>query len=58
MSSSPMPCPVTSNETRHSRLLALLDKVPDPRNPRGVRHRLAGVLAVGIAAVLTGARSF
>lgn len=58
MPSSPMPCPVTSHETRHSHLLALLGKVPDPRNPRGVRHRLAGVLAVGIAAVLGGARSF
>jgi predicted transposase YbfD/YdcC len=58
MSSSLMPCPVTRQEARESHLLALLGKVPDPRDPRGVRHPVAGVLAVGIAAVLAGARSF
>lgn len=31
--------------------------VPDPRKRRGRRHRLAGVLAVALAATLTGARS-
>jgi predicted transposase YbfD/YdcC len=36
----------------------LLSMVPDPRDPRGVRHRLVGVLAVAVAAVLTGSRSF
>ena len=36
----------------------LLASVPDPRQPRGIRHCLPGILAVGIAAVLAGARSF
>ena len=40
------------------RLLDLLATVPDPRDPRGVRYPLAGVLAVAVTAVLAGARSF
>ncbi len=40
------------------RLLALLATVPDPRDPRGVRYPLAGILAVAVTAVLAGARSF
>ncbi|RLP68036.1 ISAs1 family transposase [Mycetocola reblochoni] len=32
--------------------------MPDPRDPRGVRYPLAGVLAVAVCAVLAGARSF
>lgn len=39
------------------RLLELLARVPDPRLRRGIRHRLAGVLAVAAAAVLAGCRS-
>jgi predicted transposase YbfD/YdcC len=39
-------------------LLDLLAQVPDPRKRRGRRHPLAGLLAVGIAAVIAGARSF
>jgi predicted transposase YbfD/YdcC len=39
-------------------LLDLLSTVPDPRRRRGIRHGLPGILAVGIAAVLAGARSF
>jgi DDE_Tnp_1-associated len=39
-------------------LLDLLATVPDPRDPRGVRHRLAGMLAVAVTAALAGARSF
>ena len=39
-------------------LLDLLAQVPDPRKRRGRRHRLAGLLAVGIAAVIAGSRSF
>ena len=38
-------------------LLELLAQVPDPRKKRGRRHSLAGLLAVGIAAVTAGARS-
>lgn len=39
-------------------LLIVLDKVPDPRDPRGRRYPLVGVLAVAVCAVLAGARSF
>jgi predicted transposase YbfD/YdcC len=39
-------------------LLAVLGRVVDPRHRRGVRHPLVGLLAVGIAATLSGARSF
>jgi len=39
-------------------LLDLLAQVPDPRGKRGRRHPLAGLLAVGVAAVIAGSRSF
>jgi predicted transposase YbfD/YdcC len=39
-------------------VLDLLAQVPDPRKKRGRRHALAGLLAVGIAAVIAGSRSF
>jgi hypothetical protein len=39
-------------------LLTLLESVPDPRRARGIRHQLSGILAVAIAAVAAGARSF
>ena len=39
-------------------LLDLLAQVPDPRKRRGRRHSLAGLLAVGVAAVIAGSRSF
>ncbi|MGP4052587.1 transposase family protein [Streptomyces sp. 2A115] len=38
-------------------LLERLAKVPDPRDPRGVRHALAAVLALTACAVLAGATS-
>ncbi len=43
---------------RSQYLLGLLAQVPDPRKRRGRRHPLAGLLAVGIAAVTAGSRSF
>jgi predicted transposase YbfD/YdcC len=43
---------------RSQYLLALLAQVPDPRKRRGRRHPLAGLLAVGVAAVIAGSRSF
>src|ERR1700761_4025511 len=52
MTSSPM------TAARSQYLLDLLAQVPDPRRKRGRRHALAGLLAVGIAAVIAGARSF
>lgn len=39
-------------------LLELLAQVADPRNPRGIRHGLTGVLAMALSAVITGAQSF
>lgn len=52
-SSSPMPAPVPGTG-----ILDMLALVPDPRNRRGVRHRLVVILSVALAAVCTGARSF
>src|ERR1700722_19838314 len=52
MTSSPIPA------ARSQHLLDLLAQVPDPRKKRGRRHPLAGLLAVGTAAVIAGARSF
>ena len=39
-------------------LLEYLAWVPDPRDPRGVRHSLCSLLAAAIAAVVAGSRSF
>src|SRR6185437_980340 len=53
--------PMTSlpmTAVRSQYLLDLLAQVPDPRKRRGRRHPLAGLLAVGIAAVIAGSRSF
>jgi DDE_Tnp_1-associated/Transposase DDE domain len=60
MSSSPAPLPSSQlvGSADASRLLSLLESVPDPRRARGIRHRLPAILAVGIAAVAAGARSF
>jgi predicted transposase YbfD/YdcC len=44
--------------TEQECLLGVLAGVPDPRDRRGRRHRLAGVLAVMVAGVLAGKRSF
>ena len=43
---------------RVPQLMAHLAWVPDPRDPRGVRHSLCSLLAVAVAAALTGATSF
>ena len=48
--------PITAARSQY--LLDLLAQVPDPRRRRGRRHALAGLLAVGIAAVIAGSRSF
>ncbi|WP_235734677.1 ISAs1 family transposase [Nocardioides alcanivorans] len=39
-------------------LISALSTVPDPRDPRGVRYPLPGMLAAAVCAVLAGARSF
>jgi len=54
---SPTPSAAT-NPTRHERLLAVLEAVPDPRDRRGVRYPLAGVLALAVTATVAGCRSF
>lgn len=54
MPSSPITVPAISPES----LLACLGRVPDPRDPRGVRYPLAGLLALTVTAVAAGARSF
>jgi hypothetical protein len=41
-----------------SGLAKYLARVPDPRDPRGLRHSLTSVLLAAVAAVLAGARSF
>ncbi len=39
-------------------LLAVLARVPDPRDPRGIRYPLASMLAVAVCAVMAGAVTF
>jgi hypothetical protein len=39
-------------------LLEVLERLPDPRRRRGVRHRVGGIVAVALTAVLAGARSY
>ncbi len=39
-------------------LVRALEAVPDPRDPRGVRYPLAGLLAAAVTAVITGAVTF
>ncbi|MGL4744670.1 MAG: transposase family protein [Dermatophilaceae bacterium] len=56
MASSPITSASTVQDAEN--FLTVLAQVPDPRDPRGVRYPLAGVLAVAVCAVLTGARSF
>ena len=57
MPSSPT-LPADTNATRHERLWAALEAVPDPRDRRGVRYSLAGVLALAVTATVAGCRSF
>jgi hypothetical protein len=56
-----VPAPITAEAvvpSSYPGLLGMLASVPDPRARRGVRHRVAGVLAVSVAAVLAGARAY
>lgn len=58
MSSSPvsfLPARVVSEQAD---LVTLLGQVPDPRKRRGVRHPVAGLLAVAVSAVVAGAQGF
>ncbi|MEI2779062.1 MAG: ISAs1 family transposase [Tetrasphaera sp.] len=49
---------VDANADVRADLLTVLARVPDPRDPRGVRFPLVGMLAVAVSAVLAGANSF
>ena len=53
-----MPSSSMKAAARSRYLLDLLAQVPDQREKRGRRHCLAGLLAVGIAAVIAGSKSF
>lgn len=50
--------PVAASAADCLNLLECFQRLPDPRDPRGVRHALASLLAGAAAAVLAGARSF
>ena len=50
--------PVLVVEHEQADLLRALAAVPDPRRRRGVRYRLASLLAVAVCAVLAGATTF
>jgi len=39
-------------------LFEILERFPDPRKRRGVRHKIQSILATALCAVLAGARSF
>ena len=50
--------PVTVAQGEMPGLLEVLGQIPDPRQPRGVRHGLVAVLMVSVIAVLAGAQNF
>ena len=39
-------------------LLDVLAQIPEPRDPRGVRHPLSAILSLAVLALLTGAKSY
>ena len=39
-------------------LMKRLERLKDPRKPRGIRHNVTSTLAVDICAILSGSRSF
>ena len=57
MPSSPIP-PLEGCLHQVIGLLQLLADLPDPRRRRGIRHRLVGLIAVALTAVIAGARSY
>lgn len=58
MTSSPvMAAHVEPTLLRAANLVQLFPLLPDPRDPRGVRHRLDVILTLTVAAVVGGARS-
>lgn len=57
MPSFPTPVGTVARTADLSGVVTLLASVRDPLARRGRRHALAGLLVLGVAAVLTGARS-
>jgi DDE_Tnp_1-associated len=55
LSAAPATC---GEQIPPSGLLVALGQLPDPRARRGVRHRLATVVAAAVCAVLAGYRSY
>ncbi|WP_030443798.1 ISAs1 family transposase [Actinoplanes subtropicus] len=49
--------PVLLGRNGQEGLITALSEVPDPRDARGIRHRLPTVLGLALAAVLAGSRS-
>src|SRR5664279_3449604 len=49
---------VQQAEAPRSGLLDVLKTIPDPRGRKGRQHALATVLALGLAAVIAGSKSF
>jgi len=58
MPSSPTAAAGSERVAELTALLTLWGAVPDPRARRGVRYPLSQLLAVGLSAVMAGARSF
>lgn len=50
--------PVPAGTHDHARLLDALATVPDPRDRRGIRYRLANLLTLAVCAVAAGAVTF
>jgi predicted transposase YbfD/YdcC len=50
--------PVSDARAEVSSLLEMLAGITDPRDPRGVRHRLVAVLGVAVVATLAGAANY
>lgn len=39
-------------------LMDVLSQIPDPRDPRGIRHPLTAILSLAVLAMMTGVKSF
>jgi predicted transposase YbfD/YdcC len=54
----PLPSELAEVPPAPRELLEVIRQIPDPRNPRGVRHRLPAIIMIAAAAVIAGATSF
>jgi predicted transposase YbfD/YdcC len=58
MPSSRISVPVRTPVPERELLVELLGRIPDPRCRRGIRHPVGALIAVGVCAVMAGARGF